>query len=110
MYVNEVTVVGNLCKTPEIVKLKTGNVANMRLAIDKKSTGGEGEEAKRTEYINVEVYGAQADNCANSLKIGNRCIIVGELRYDEWVDGDGSKRSKHKIKANVVGTSLEFSK
>lgn len=107
MYVNTVTLVGNLTKDPERGKSQNGTIANMRIAVDKKWTDKEGNEQKNTRFIDVETFGVQADNCLDSLHVGDRVIMVGPLEYDEWETADG-KRSKLKIKAVVVGKTLEF--
>ena len=68
-----------------------------------------GDEVKeRTDYIDVECWGSQAENILSSLGRGDRAVVAGQIRYDQWSDEAGNPRSKVKIKASAVGASLEF--
>ena len=110
MSLNQVVVVGNLTEDPRKGNTASVTVANMRMASDFRVTDPEGNKIERTEYVDVEAYGVMGENCLASLRKGSRVIVAGYLRYDEWQDSEGNKRSKLKVKASVVGDSLEFAK
>ncbi|MBN1288217.1 MAG: single-stranded DNA-binding protein [Actinobacteria bacterium] len=110
MYFNSIALVGNLTSDP-----KAGsdglNVTNFRVAVNRMRRPDEDKEAtpqSRTEFLDVECWGVQAANILDSLKKGDRVVVVGELKHDQWVDDNGNPKSKTKIKAGVVGSSLEF--
>jgi len=63
---------------------------------------------ERTDFIDVECWGSQAENVGRSLKRGDRAIVAGQLKYDQWSDTEGNTRSKVRIRASAVGFSLEF--
>lgn len=110
MYCNSIAVVGNLTSDP-FPGPEGVNVVNFCVAVNKFKRPEEGKDDNvqaRTEFLDVECWGSQAENILHSLKKGNRVIVVGELKRDQWTDNDGSPRSKTKIKAGVVGSSLEF--
>jgi single-strand DNA-binding protein len=112
MYVNNVVVVGNLTSDPRIGE-SDDKVVNFRMAVNRwRKPGQEPEDDQiqkdRTEFIDVECWGSQAENIGSSLHRGDRAIVAGQLRYDQWSDGDGNPRSRIKIKAFAVGPSLEF--
>jgi single-strand DNA-binding protein len=110
MYVNSVAVVGNLTSDPRQGE-GDGKVVNFRMAVNRRRKPSE-EQAEdtveRTEFMDVECWGAQADNISASLHRGDRTIVVGQLKYDQWEDADGNPRSRIRIRASAVGPSLEF--
>ena len=109
MYVNSIVVVGNLTKDPEAGHPESGVVANFRVAVDSQRKDDEGKVVSgRLDFIDAEVWGSQGQSCLDHLKIGDRVILAGLLALDQWEDGDGNKRSKHKIKVKAIGRSLEF--
>ncbi|MBU1944256.1 MAG: single-stranded DNA-binding protein [Actinobacteria bacterium] len=111
MYVNNVILVGNLTSDPQLVE-NDNKVVNFRLAVNrwrKPPSESEGEEVKeRTEFIDVECWGGQAENVNRSLQRGDRAIVAGQLKYERWNDAEGAPRSKVRIKAHAIGPSLEF--
>jgi len=113
VYVNNVSVVGNLTSDPRMGE-GDGKVVNFRMAVNRRRRpdAAEGDEVKerteRTEFVDVECWGSQAEHVGSSLKKGHRAIVVGQLRYDEWTDEAGNPKSRLRIKAWAVGPSLEF--
>ncbi len=110
MYVNNAVVVGNLTGEPRI-NGGENKVTNFRMAVNRwrrPSEAEAGEAKERTEFVDVECWGQQAEHVYNSLGRGDRAIVAGELRHDRWTDEEGNPRSRLRIKAHAVGKSLEF--
>jgi len=119
MYINNVVVVGNLTSDPRMSE-GDGKVVNFRMAVNRyRKPQQESEEAgaqallstpvkERTEFIDVECWGSQADHIDSSLHRGDRAIVAGQLKYDQWNDEDGNMKSRIRIRAQAVGASLEF--
>jgi single-strand DNA-binding protein len=112
MYVNNVVIVGNLTSDPQMGGAD-GRVTNFRIAVNRwRKPGQESEDDpnlnNRTEFIDVECWGSQAENIGSTLKRGDRAIVAGQLKYDQWSDEDGNLKSRIRIKAFAVGPSLEF--
>jgi len=53
-------------------------------------------------FVDVDVWGAQADSCNQYLQKGRGVLIEGRLKLDTWVDNDGNRKSKHSIVADRV--------
>lgn len=107
---NNVAVVGNLTSDPRQGEGDV-KVVNFRMAVNRRRKPGDGqtdEIIERTEFIDVECWGPQAENISASLRRGDRTIVVGQLKYDQWNDADGTPKSRVSIKASAVGPSLEF--
>jgi single-strand DNA-binding protein len=110
VYVNSVMVVGNLTSDPRMGEAD-GQVVNFRLAVNRwrrPDQDPDDEVKERTEFIDVECWGSQAENVASSLRRGDRAIVAGQLKLDQWTDDDGAAHSRLRIKALAVGRSLEF--
>lgn len=111
MYVNNVCVVGNLTSPPRVGEADGTKVANFRVAVNRwRKPGQEVDEnvTERTEFIDVECWGTQAANVEATLDRGDRAIVAGQLRFDEWTDEAGNTRNRIRIKAFAVGPSLEY--
>jgi single-strand DNA-binding protein len=53
-------------------------------------------------YINVSVFGPQADSCQEHLTKGRQVAVTGRLRFREWQRVDLSRRSEYWIAADRV--------
>ncbi len=65
-------------------------------------------KSKNPVFIDIEVWGDQADRLSSSAKRGSHIIVYGEIRRDVWTK-DGVEKSKLKLTANKVVVSAEFS-
>jgi single-strand DNA-binding protein len=101
---NKVIMMGNLTRDPEIRYNPNGTaVANFSLALSRKYKQGE-EYREEVSYIDVVVFGKQAENCGQYLHKGNGVLVDGRLQQRRWETDDGQKRSK----VEVVATSVQF--
>jgi single stranded DNA-binding protein len=53
-------------------------------------------------YIDVDVWGPQAENCRQYLQKGRSVLIEGRLKLDSWQDQTGVQRTKHSVVADRV--------
>jgi single-strand DNA-binding protein len=58
--------------------------------------------AEQVCYLEIVVWGAQADACAAHLTKGRLIHVEGRLLQDRWDDADGVKRSKIVVVAEHV--------
>jgi single-strand DNA-binding protein len=80
------TLSGNLTREVELRPLPSGtDVARLRVASGTRRRSG-AEWVERTNYFTVEVYGPQANLCAERLGKGSRVVVDGELDWREWTD------------------------
>lgn len=90
---NTVSLIGNLTKDPEMKGSEENKVCRMRVA----ESNGNGSPM----FINVSVFGRQAETCKRYLSKGRGVAVAGRLRFREW-EADGAKRSEHSITADRV--------
>ena len=91
--------IGNLTRDPELKYSQNGVVfTTFTLATNFK--GGEKEE---TCFIDVVLFGKQAETAEKYLKKGLSVLVEGRLSQEQWTDKEtGAKRSKHKIIGNQI--------
>jgi single-strand DNA-binding protein len=92
---NEVKIIGNLGKTPEMRYTPAGKaVTTFSVAVNEK--WGDGEEQKRTEWFSCEAWGKGAEILNQYLKKGSSVYISGRQQTDKW-EKDGSTHYKVKL-------------
>jgi single-strand DNA-binding protein len=77
------------------------SVCNFGLAVNRKYK--QADDAKEeVMFINIVVFGKQADTCGQYLNKGSSVLIEGRLQERRWETEDGQKRSKHEVVAQSV--------
>ena len=101
---NRVVMVGNLTRDPEYKQLASGQaVCRLGLAVNRSFKNRQsGMAIQEVCYIDIDVWGAQAESCNQYLKKGRPVLVEGRLKYDTWQDQQGGTRSKHSIVADRV--------
>lgn len=98
---NRICLVGRLTKDPDLRYSPAGKgVANFTLAVDRPFKNATGE--KEADFINVVVWGQQAENCANHLAKGKLAAVDGRLQIRTYEDKDGQKRWVTEVVADNV--------
>lgn len=99
---NKVILVGNLTKDPELRYTPNGTaVATFGLATNRRYKQGE-EWKEETCFIDIVVFGRQAESASEYLSKGRAALIDGRLKLNKWESEDGQTRSKHEVIANTV--------
>jgi single-strand DNA-binding protein len=83
-------------------------VANFRLAVTPRVREGDSWKDGETSFFRINVWRQQAENVAETLQKGTRCIVVGRLRTRSWETPEGEKRSVTEVEADEIGPSLKF--
>jgi single-strand DNA-binding protein len=99
---NKVILVGNLTRNPELRYTPSGTpVASFGLATSRRFKQAD-ELKEEVCFIDIVVFGKQAEHCGQYLSKGNGVIIDGRLQQRRWETEDGQKRSKHEVVAQGV--------
>ncbi|MDQ5890587.1 MAG: single-strand DNA-binding protein [Candidatus Dependentiae bacterium] len=100
---NRVILMGNLTRDPEYKTLASGqNVCRLGLACNRSFKNRQtGTVTQEVCFIDVDVWGAQAESCQQFLTKGRPVLVEGRLKLDSW-EQEGQKRSKHSIVADRV--------
>ncbi|HEY1713114.1 MAG TPA: single-stranded DNA-binding protein [Solirubrobacteraceae bacterium] len=95
------TLTGRLTSPPVAVATNGGTqITSLRLAVPPPPTDGNDQGA---DFVEVTVFGRQAQACAAHLGKGRRIAIDGRLHHSEW-DGDDGRRQK----LEVIAERVEF--
>ncbi len=101
---NRIVIMGNLTRDPDYKQIASGQaVCRLGLASNRQYRNkSAGTMVQEVCYIDVDVWGAQAESCRQYLAKGRPVLIEGRLKYDSWTDTDGKQRNKHSIVADRV--------
>lgn len=101
---NKVLLMGNLTRDPEIRYTPKGTaVGDLGLAVNRRVSDGNGNWSDEVIFVDVTVWGTNAENAQKFLKKGRGVFIEGRLQLDSWEDKEsGQKRSKLKVVAEVL--------
>ena len=103
---NKVILIGNLTRDPEVKYTPKGTaVTELGLAVNRVYVADSGERREEATFIDVTLWGKQAELAGQYLKKGRPVLIEGRLQTDTWEDKQtGQKRSR----LRVVGESMQF--
>lgn len=101
---NRIIIVGNLTRDPDYKQLSTGAaVCRLGLASNRQYKNRQsGSVTQEVCYVDVDVWGPQAETCRQYLSKGRPVLVEGRLKLDSWQDAEGQNRSKHSIVAERV--------
>jgi single-strand DNA-binding protein len=107
---NNVTIVGNLTRDPELRFTPTGQAtASFGVAVNRRWQNRQTQEwEEATSFFDVVCWGQLAENAAQSLTRGSRVVVSGRLDQRSWENQEGEKRSKIEITADEVAPSLRW--
>lgn len=104
-----VTIVGNITRNPEMKITRTGKaVAKLRVASTRKRYVEGRWVDGETAFIDVDCWDYLAQNVMNSLRKGDRVLVEGRLRTEEWEEPGGGKRQKLVLGADAIGPDLRW--
>ena len=101
---NRIIMMGNLTRDPDIKNLASGQaVCRLSLASNRQFKNKQsGQMVQEVCFVDVDVWGAQAESCSKFLAKGRPVLVEGRLKLDSWEDSEGKKQSKHSIVADRV--------
>jgi len=100
---NRVLLMGNLTRNPEVRYTPSGTaVADLGLAVNETFKNKAGETVEQTCFVDVVVWGRQAETVSEYLRKGSPVFVEGRLQLDQWENQQGEKRSKLRVRADRV--------
>jgi len=111
VYINQTYLLGNLTRDPELKYTNEGMaITEMSMAVSKRWRDSNGEENSTVDYFNITAWNNLAENCAVTLKKGDRIIVCGHLNLRSWENKEGKKYNIVNITADMIAMSLEFNR
>ena len=104
--VNQVILVGNLGRDPEMRALPSGQqVANFSLATSRRYKDRDGNRKDETEWHNIVVFGKQAE-------IAGQYLTKGKMVFDEGPiqtrSGDDKQSGKKQYKTEIICDNFQM--
>lgn len=102
---NKVILIGNLTRDPEVRYTPRGAaVCDVSIAVNRKwRDEASGEAKEEVTFVDIVVWGKQAESVGQYLRKGSSACFEGRLQQESWEDKQtGQKRSKIKVVAEGV--------
>ena len=105
--INKVTLIGHVGGDPEIRFTEDGTtIANFSLATNENWTAKDGTKRERTEWHRIEVFGKPAEIARDFVRKGKPLYVEGSIKYEEYVDKEGVKKTATKIRVNGFNSKI----
>jgi len=99
---NKIILVGNLTRDIELKYTQGGTgIAKTAIATSRKFTSN-GEKKEEVCFVDITFFGRSAEVANQYLKKGSKILVEGRLNFEQWVDKEGQKRSKHSVIAETM--------
>ncbi len=72
------------------------------MALNREYTTLSGERQQEVCFVDVVVWGKQAENCTTHLDCSSPVLVEGRLQLDVWHGKEGDKRCKLRVAAERV--------
>ena len=101
---NRADVIGHVTRDPEMRTTTSGQkVLTLGVATNERwKDRNSGEDKERTEFHNVVLWGALAEQVAQHAKKGMRVYVTGRVQTRSWETKEGSKRTTTEIIADSL--------
>ena len=94
---NKIILVGNLTRDVELKYAQSGTgIATTAIATSRKFTVN-GEKKEEVCFVDITFFARSAEVANQYLHKGSKILVEGRLNFDQWVDQNGQKRSKHSV-------------
>lgn len=97
---NCVSLVGRITKDLELKQAGQTSKCDFTIAVNR-TFAREGQQ--QADFINITVFGKQAENLVKYQSKGNLISVAGALNIDQYQDKEGNNRSFTKVLANSIG-------
>jgi single-strand DNA-binding protein len=99
---NKIILVGNLTRDIELRYSQAGlGIANTAIATSRKFTTN-GEKKEEVCFVDITFFGRSAEVANQYLRKGSKILVEGRLNFDQWVDQNGQKKSKHSVTVETM--------
>ena len=105
MNFNKVILCGNLTRDTQLSYTPNQTaVCEFGIAVNRKWKSSSGDEQQETLFIECVMFGKRAEALTRYVLKGDPLFIEGRLKFDQWTQDDGVKRSK----IRVIVENFEF--
>jgi len=101
--INVVILSGRLTRDPEVKYTPGGRaVARFGIAVNRSFVDSNNERQERTSFVNIVVWGSQAENCGRFLSKGSPVMVEGRLEIRKYTAQTGEDKRVTEVVARKV--------
>ncbi len=101
--INVVILSGRLTRDPEVKYTPSGRpVVRFGIAVNRSFVDSNNERQERTSFVNIVVWGAQAENCGKFLSKGSPVMVEGRLEIRKYTAQTGEDKRVTEVVARKV--------
>lgn len=98
---NSLTIIGNLCRDPELRTTPSGiPVCTFTVAVNRRQSTEAG--ANEADFFRVTAWRQLAENCNRYLAKGRKVAVIGSVSAHTYQANDGTTRVSLEVNANEV--------
>ncbi len=95
---NRIVLMGNLTRDPELSYTPSNTaVCKIRLATNHKWRDREGNTREEVCFVDCTIFGKGGETFNQYMTKGRSVLLDGRLKYDQWTNAEGEKKSKHEV-------------
>jgi single-strand DNA-binding protein len=99
---NKLTIIGNLCKNPELRTTQAGkDVCSFTVAVSRRNAK---EGQPDADYFRVSAWEGLGRNCKQYLAKGRKVCVIGAVSVSTYTGNDGTTRAQ----MDVLAQDVEF--
>lgn len=99
---NEVVISGRLTRDTELRYTPSGTAVTDVVIASNRIWSKDSERQEETTFVDVTIWGKQAESLHTYLVKGRHLMIVGRLKLNKWETEEGDKRSKLTMVADKI--------
>ena len=99
---NEVIVRGRVTRDAELRYTPSGTAVTDVTIASNRVWSKDSEKQEETTFVDVTIWGRQAETLSEYLLKGRHLMVVGRLKLNKWENSEGEKRSKMTVVADKV--------
>ena len=105
MSINSVSISGNLTRDCELRATQNGTqILTFTVAVNDRKKDQNGKWVDVPNYIGCCIFGNRAESVSQFISKGSKVSCHGKLRWSQWQDKSGQKRSK----VEIIVDEIEF--
>jgi single-strand DNA-binding protein len=96
---NKVILMGHLTRDPELRTLPGSEttVCDFALAVNRRWKDADGNDREEVLFIDCAAFGKTGQTIGENLAKGRPVHVEGRLKFEQWEQEDGQRRSKHRV-------------
>lgn len=99
---NKVILIGRVGQEPESKSVGDSTVTKFSLATSESYKNKSGEKVEDTTWHNIEIWGKLAEVADKYVKKGDKLMVEGKIKVDQYEDKDGVKKTATKIRVESM--------